>query len=302
MLLAQTTNGANSDQGNTAGDAGDAAGSFDWSSLVDREQLLHYAMHVAGALLLLLIAWMVAGWVSRIASAGMRRANLDETLTRFVEKMVGWLVLLLALMMCLSLFGIETTSFAAVLGAAGLAIGLAFQGTLSNFAAGVMLLVFRPFNVGDVVNAAGTTGKVDAIGIFTTTIDTFDNRRFIVPNSQVFGSTIENISFHPHRRADVDVGTAYDADIDQTRKVLEEAVRRVEGVLEDPEPAVLLLGLGASCIDWSVRVWANSDDFGAVKQATIREVKYALDNAGIGIPFPQMDVHLDQPPGGETPS
>ena len=301
MLLAQTDGTATAD-GKAAADAGDKATTFDWSSLVDREQLMQYGVNIAGALLLLLIAWMLAGWISRLAGAGMRRARLDETLTRFVEKMVGWVVLLLAVMMCLSLFGIETTSFAAVLGAAGLAIGLAFQGTLSNFAAGVMLLVFRPFNVGDVISAGGNTGKVDAIGIFTTTIDTFDNRRFIVPNSSVFGSTIENISFHARRRADVDVGTAYDADIDQTRAVLEEAARRVEGGLADPEPAVILLGLGASSVDWSVRVWANSADFGAVKQAAIREVKYALDNAGIGIPFPQMDVHLDEPRGSDAPA
>ena len=298
MLLAQTTTDANSDGGNKAADTGEKTTSFDWSSLIDPDQLMQYGVSIGGALLLLLIAWMIGGWISRIAGAGMRRANLDETLTRFVEKMIGWLVLLLAVMMCLSLFGVETTSFAAVIGAAGLAVGLAFQGTLSNFAAGVMLLVFRPFNVGEVVSAAGVTGKVDAIGIFTTTIDTFDNRRFILPNSSVFGSTIENISFHSRRRADVDVGAAYDADIDQTRQLLEEAARRVEGVLEDPEPAVVLLGLGASSVDWSVRVWANSDDFGAVKQATIREVKNTLDKAGIGIPFPQMDVHLDDPRKG----
>ena len=286
-LLAEAGNGGDSPDGNGADKP------FDWSSLLDRQQLMEYGVNIAGALLLLLVAWMIAGWVSRIAGAGMRRAKIDETLTRFIEKAVGWMVLLLALLMCLSLFGIETTSFAAVLGAAGLAVGLAFQGTLSNFAAGVMLLVFRPFNVGDVVNAGGTTGKVDAIGIFTTTIDTFDNRRFIVPNSEVFGSTIENITFHSRRRVDVDVGAAYNADIDKTRETLEAVPKRIEGVLDDPEPAVILLGLGASSVDWSVRVWANKDDFLAVKQATIREVKYALDNAGIGIPFPQMDVHLD---------
>ncbi len=237
---------------------------------------------------------MLAGWISRIAGAGMRRAKIDETLTRFVEKLVGWLVLLLAVLACLSLFGVETTSFAALLGAAGLAIGLAFQGTLSHFAAGVMLLVFRPFSVGDVITAAGITGKVHSIDIATTSIDTFDNRRFILPNSTVFGSTIENVTYHPQRRVDVDVGAAYDADIDKTREVLEGAIKNIEGALEQPEPAVFLLNLGASSVDWSVRVWANKDDFGAVKQSAIRAVKHALDEAGIGIPFPQMDVHLKE--------
>lgn len=289
MLFAQTDGGAES------GGAADSATQFDWSALFDPAVLIGYAVNVGGALLLFLAAWIVAGWVSRIAGKGMRRAKIDETLTRFVEKMVHWLVILCAVLAALSMFGINTTSFAALLGAAGLAIGLAFQGTLSNFASGIMLLVFRPFNVGDVVTAGGTTGKVDAIGIFTTTIDTFDNRRFILPNSSVFGSTIENITFHSIRRADVDVGAAYDADIDKTREVLEAAAKSVEGALEEPAPAVFLLGLGASSVDWSVRLWANRDNFMDVKQAAIRAVKKSLDEAGIGIPFPQMDVHLDKP-------
>jgi len=289
MLFAQTPKVEDA-----AAEIAKKAESFDWSSLLNKEVLMQYALSIGGALLLFLIAWMIAGWVSRIAGSGMRRAKIDETLTRFVEKLVGWLVLLLAVLACLSLFGVETTSFAAVLGAAGLAIGLAFQGTLANFAAGVMLLVFRPFSVGDVVTAGDVTGKVNSIDIATTTIDTFDNRRFILPNSTVFGSTIENITFHAQRRVDVDVGAAYDADIDKTREVLEEVTKKVDGVLEEPEPAVILLNLGASSVDWSVRVWANKDDFLAVKQATIRAVKYALDEAGIGIPFPQMDVHLHE--------
>lgn len=287
MLFAQTP-----DAKDAAADVAKKAEGFDWTSLLNVQVLTQYALHIAGALLLFLFAWMLAGWISRIAGSGMRRATIDETLTRFVEKLVGWLVLVLAAMACLSLFGVETTSFAALLGAVGLAIGLAFQGALSNFAAGVMLLVFRPFSVGDVITAAGTTGKVNSIDIATTTIDTFDNRRFIMPNSEVFGSTIENITYHAQRRVDVDVGVAYDADIDKTRQVLEGAIVGMEGMLEEPQPAVLLLNLGASSVDWSVRVWANKDDFFAVKQATIRAVKNALDEAGIGIPFPQMDVHL----------
>jgi small conductance mechanosensitive channel len=253
-------------------------------------------------LVLLLIAWIIAGWISRLCVRGMSRAQIDETLTRFVGSLVRWLVLLLAVLSCLSVFDVQTTSFAAVIGAAGLAVGLAFQGTLSNFAAGVMLLLFRPFGIDDVVNVAGQTAKVHSIQLFSVVLDTFDNRRIIVPNSAVFGSTIENITHHPIRRADVDVGVDYSADIDRTREILTEAARSVEGGLEDPEPVIVLLGLGASSVDWSVRVWANSADFGPVKQATIRAVKRALDEAGIGIPYPQMDVHLDSPAAsGEGP-
>jgi small conductance mechanosensitive channel len=188
----------------------------------------------------------------------MAKAQIDETLTRFVGHLVRWLVILLAVLACLGVFGVQTTSFAAVIGAAGLAVGLAFQGTLSNFAAGVMLLVFRPFSVGDVVNAAGVLGKVQAIELFTVAIDTFDNRRIIIPNSSVFGSTIENVSYHPIRRADVDVGTDYTADIDQTRELLLAAAKSVEGGLEDPAPDVFLAGLGASSVDWSVTGFATT--------------------------------------------
>ena len=251
-------------------------------------------------LVLLFMAWTVSAWISNLVSASLRRVKFDETLTKFIAKFVRWTILLMVFLSCLSYFGVQTTSFAAVIGAAGLAIGLAFQGTLSNFASGAMLLVFRPYKVGDVVNVAGNLGKVYEIELFTTAIDTFDNRRFIIPNSSIFGSVIENITYHPKRRVDVDVGTAYDADIDQTREVLERAISSVPLALQDPEPAVILLSLGASSVDWSVRAWANRDDFGTVKQDLIRAVKVELDKAGIGIPFPQMDVHLDPAASGDT--
>jgi small conductance mechanosensitive channel len=257
--------------------------------------LANYAANAVGALVLLIVAWIVAVMVSRLVRRSLERARFDATLTKFFAHLVWWLVVLAAIVGCLGMFGVETTSFAAVLGAAGLAIGLAFQGTLSNFASGVMLLAFRPFKVGDVVTIAGQTGVVDEINVFATTLDTFDNRRFILPNNAISGATIENITYHSRRRADVDVGVSYDADIDRTREVLEKAAARVEGRLDDPPPVVFLAGLGASSVDWSVRVWAKREDFGAVKQATVRAVKRALDEAGIEIPYPQMDVHLRKP-------
>lgn len=254
--------------------------------------LVTYGGLVAVALGVLIVGWIFAGWVGGVTLKALTRAKIDETLSKFLSKLARWSILLLVVLACLSVFGVETTSFAAVIGSAGIAIGLAFQGTLSNFAAGIMLLMFRPFHVGDVITVAGQTGKVDEIELFTTTLDTFDNRRFIIPNGQVFGATIENISYHPHRRADVDVGVAYTADIDRTRELLTQAAQSVSGVMEDPGPAVILLGLGDSAVNWSVRVWAKADEFGDVKQAAIRAVKMALDEAGIEIPFPQMDVHV----------
>jgi len=266
--------------------------------LLERDDWLYvttyYGLRVTFVLVLMILAWTISSWASAIVGTGLRRVKFDETLTRFISKLVRWIILLLVGLMCLSYFGIETTSFAAVIGAAGLAIGLAFQGTLSNFAAGAMLLIFRPYKVGDVVNVAGNLGKVFEIELFTTAIDTFDNRRFIVPNSQIFGATIENITYHPVRRVEVAVGTSYSADIDQTRKVLEQAITTVQQCVQDPEPAVVLAGLGASSVDWSVRAWARNDDFGDAKQALIRAVKNELDRAEIEIPYPHLDVQLHQ--------
>jgi small conductance mechanosensitive channel len=260
------------------------------------EMLVAYSSRVAVALVVLLIGWIFAGWVGGITRRALAKTKFDETLAKFLCKLARWSILLLVILACLSVFGVETTSFAAVLGSAGIAIGLAFQGTLGNFASGVMLLMFRPFQVGDVVTVDGITGMVDEIALFTTSLDTFDNRRFIVPNGTVFGNTIENISFHSQRRADVAIGVAYSADIDRTREVLMEVARNVPGALDDPEPAVILLDLGDSSVNWSLRVWAKAENFLAVKQAATRAAKLALDEANIDIPFPQMDVHVDNAP------
>ena len=249
-------------------------------------------MRVALVLVILFIAFTIAGWAASLVGTSLRRLKFDATLTKFLSKLARWVVLLLAGLSCLSYFGVETTSFAAVIGAAGLAVGLAFQGTLSNFAAGAMLLLFRPFKVGDAVSVAGQLGIVDEISIFTTTLDTFDNKRIIIPNSEVFGAVIENITHHPIRRVDGDVGVGYAADIDATRAVLEEVAAVVPGQVNDKDPAVVLLGLGASSVDWSVRIWAPTSDYGDVRQTLLREIKMRLDAANIDIPFPQMEVHL----------
>ncbi len=255
--------------------------------------ITQYAIRIVGALALLFIGWLAAGWCGSLVRRASDRANIDLTLGKFFAKLTRWAILVLVVLACLGQFGINTTGFAAVLAAAGFAVGMALQGSLSNFAAGVMLLIFRPFKVGDVVSVAGQTGKVNEIELFTTTLDTPDNRRMILPNGSVFGSTIENISFHATRRADVAVGVDYTADIDKTREVLTQAIKTLDNILEDPAPQVVLTGLGASSVDWAVRVWTNASDFWPVKEAALRAVKMALDDAGIGIPYPQMDVHLD---------
>jgi len=248
---------------------------------------------VALAIVLIIAVIFTAGWIKRLTLKACRKADVEETLARFLSNMVRYLVLFAGGIAILGTLGIETTSFAAVLAAAGFAIGMALSGMLGNVAAGVMLLFFRPFKVGDVVSAGGVTGKVTEIGLFTTAFDTPDNRRIIVPNGSVFGGTIENVSFHDTRRVAISVGTDYGADIDKTREILLAAAKATPDILQDPEPAIVLTGLGGSSIDWSVRVWVNAGDFWPVTDQLTRDVKVALDNAGIGIPFPQMDVHID---------
>lgn len=253
-----------------------------------------YGVPVVKAVVFLVIAWIVASWAHRLTKQMLEKARFDETLTRFFAKAARVVILIIAVLACLDIFGVKATSFVAVVAAAGFAIGLAFQGTLSNFSSGVMLLVFRPFKVGDVISVAGVLGKVCEIDLFSTVLDTFDNRRMILPNSSVFGATIENVTYHPKRRVDVNVGVAYEADLDQTRRVLEETARNVPGRLEDEDIQVVLLELGDSSVNWQVRVWAPTTDYFPVKDATTRAVKMALDEAGIVIPFPQLDVHYNK--------
>ncbi len=259
-----------------------------------REAAIFYGAKIVVALVVLLIGWIAAGWLGSLLRGALTRAKVDETLVRFLAKLARWLVMVLVILTCLGLFGVETTSFAAVIGSAGIAIGLALQGTLGNFAAGIMLLMLRPFKVGDVITVAGQTGTVYEIELFSTSLDSLDNRRFIIPNSQIFGSTIENITYHPRRRAEVAVGVSYSADIDATRAILTQVANNVPGGLSDPAPSVWLNDLGASSVNWFVRVWANGSEFGDVKQALTRAVKMALDEAKIEIPFPQMDVNVKQ--------
>lgn len=249
-------------------------------------------MSAVAALVAFFVMTLAATWASKIVGTVCRKARIEETLARFFSKMARWAVLLVGMLFILGVFGIDTSGFAVILGAMGLAVGLALQGTLGNFASGVMLLIFRPFKVGDVVRAAGVVGTVFEIDLFATVFDTADNRRIIVPNGAVFGGTIENISYHKTRRVEVSVGTDYGADLDQVRAVLEQAAAGVAERIEDPGHQVVLAGLGDSCIDWKVRVWCKASDYWGCVETTTRAVKLALDDAGIGIPFPQMDVHL----------
>ena len=249
---------------------------------------------ITKALLLILAVVFLSGWAKRFVTGTCRRAKVDETLSRFFGTLARYALLILGGLAALSTFGVNTTSFAAVVAAAGFALGMALSGTLGNFASGVMLLVFRPFRVDDVVSAGGVTGKVFEVGMFSTVFDTPDNRRIIVPNGSIYGDTIENVTHHPTRRVDVAVGTEYTADLDKTREVLTAAANSVEGKLPDRDVVVYLNELGDSSINWAVRVWAHTTDYWAVRERLTRDIKVALDNAGIGIPFPQRDIHIPE--------
>lgn len=266
------------------------------ASSVDLDTLISYATRAGGGLLFLLVGFILAGWAKRLVLRAFGVRNFDPTLGGFIASLVRYGILAMTVLSCLSLFGIETTSFAAVVGAAGLAVGLALQGTLGNLAAGLLLVGFRPFKVGDFVKTSGEAGTVEEINLFTTLLRTVDNRSVIIPNGPVFNGTIENVSAKPVRRVDIEVGVDYAADLTKTREVLHSVYQDLPEVLgagsAPADPVVVLTGLGASSVDWAIRVWCASGDYWPLREKLLERTKRQLDQAGIGIPFPQMDVHL----------
>lgn len=265
---------------------------MDFEKLVP--MITEYGVKVIGVVVALWASFKVARWLGGGITKRLEARKFDQTLSRFFGNIVRYLVLISAILACLSIFGINTTSFAAILGAASLAVGMAFQGTLSNFSAGVLLLVFRPFKVGDAIKAGGEFGIVEELGLFVTTLKTLDNRAVYVPNSAVGGGTIENISAYDKRRVDIDVGCDYAADIDKTREVLEAAANAVAKRDGELGHQVFLKGLGGSSVDWQLRIWCDADDYWDVYQDTIKQIHLALGKAEIGIPYPTLDVNLNQ--------
>lgn len=266
------------------------------ATVLDRwwDMAVEFFPRLLGALVILFIAWMVSSWARRAIYKALNRPHFDQTLVRFFSTASKWIIMVVAFVAILGVLGIPTTSVLAVMGAAGLAIGLALQGSLSNLAAGIMLLIMRPFKVGDVVNISGQLGKIDEIALFHTYLDTLDNRRMLMPNGAVFANQIENLTHHPRRRIDITVGVEYGADVERTRAALERGIASIDSLLKEPAPEVVLTGLGTSSVDWQVRVWTPTQDFGLNRQKVIRACKVALEEAGISIPFPQTDVWMRQ--------
>lgn len=267
---------------------------------IDTTELLNnivipWGIQIIIALAIFYIGRMVVAIIVRVAGKVLRSQEVDEMLVRFVLSIVRWLLLLFVIIAALSQLGINTTSLIALLGAAGLAIGLSLQSSLSNFASGVMIIVFRPFKKGDFVEAGGATGVIDNITIFTTTMTTPDNKEIIIPNGSVMGGNITNFSARPTRRVDMVFGISYDDDIRQAKALLEEIIAADERVLADPAPVIVVGELADSSVNFLVRPWVNAADYWGVYWDTTETVKLKFDAAGLSIPYPQMDLHIDKP-------
>ncbi|MGB3961394.1 MAG: mechanosensitive ion channel domain-containing protein [Sulfurimonas sp.] len=253
-----------------------------------------YGLKLLGALLIFFIGKWVVKKVVKVLVAFMHKAKVDATLLEFGSSLIYFLLLLMVIMAALGALGVNTTSFIAVLGAASLAIGLALQGTLSNIGAAVLIIVFRPFQVGDVIEAAGATGKVTNINLFSTIITPADNRAIIIPNSAIIGANITNFSSQGQRRVDLTFGIGYKDDLKLAKETLMEIASTHEKVLKDPEPFVAVSALGQNSVDFTVRVWTLVDDYWDVYFDITEKVKLTFDERGISIPYPQMDIHQKQ--------
>ncbi len=252
-----------------------------------------YSVDVLGAVVTMVVGWTLAGWARRgVLRATSRLTWMDQTLRPLLASLARYGVLVITVVAVLNQFGVETTSIIAVLGAAGLAVGLALQGTLSNVAAGLMILILRPFRVGDYIDAGGVAGTVVELGLFITELTTPDNRYISVPNSVVFGGIITNYSRHSRRRLDVPVGVAYGADLAMARRVLLDLAHADSRVHQDPPPQVLVIALADSSVNLTLRVWTSGAEIWMLNFDLNEAVKNALDAAGIEIPFPQRVVEL----------
>jgi len=266
---------------------------IDPSALLN-DYLIPWGINIGMALIIFYVGRMVVGLVIGFCRKLMVRANMDEMLITFLTSILRWLLLLFVVIAALGRLGVQTTSLVALLGAAGLAIGLSLQGSLQNFASGVMLIVFRPFKRGDYVEVGGSSGIVEEIGIFTTTMRTVDNKEVIVPNGAIYSDTITNYSARSTRRVDMVFGISYDADIRQARQILETIFSEDERILAEPAAVVALGELADSSVNFIARPWVKSEDYWDVLWDTNEKVKLAFDAAGIGIPYPQMDVHVSK--------
>ncbi len=256
--------------------------------------LIQYGVNVISAILILFIGNLVVKGVAGSVANVLKKKEMDKAVVEFIHGLVRYTLFIIVLIAALSRIGVQTASVVAVLGAAGLAVGLALQGSLSNFAAGVLIVAFRPFKAGDYVEIAGVAGSVDSILIFQTVLKTPDNKMVVVPNSAVIGGAITNYSRHATRRVDMVIGVSYKSDLQKTKRVLRETLEKDPRILKDPDITIGVLTLADSSINFAVRPWCKTEDYWKVYYDSMQAIKEALDANGIEIPFPQMDVHLNK--------
>ncbi|QXO17052.1 MULTISPECIES: small-conductance mechanosensitive channel MscS [Vibrio] len=256
--------------------------------------LIQYGVNIISALLILFIGNIIVKVIAGSVSKVLQKKQMDKAVVQFIYGLVRYLLFVIVLIAALGRIGVQTASVVAVIGAAGLAIGLALQGSLSNFAAGVLIVAFRPFKSGDYVEVAGVAGSVDSIHIFQTILKTPDNKMIVLPNSSVIGDSIVNYSRYDTRRVDMLIGVSYKADLKKTKEVLRKVVESDPRVLKDPAVNIAVHTLADSSVNLIVRPWVNSADYWPVYWDLTQAIKEALDENGIEIPFPQMDVHLNK--------
>ena len=251
-----------------------------------------YGLRVIAAVVIFIVGRWVAMGVANLVKRIMLKSKVDETLVSFVRNLSYIAMLAFVVIAALNQLGIQTASFIAVLGAAGLAVGLALQGSLGNFAAGVLMIIFKPFKVGDFIEGAGVAGIVEHIEIFTTQLKTPDNKTIIVPNAKLTGDNITNFTVKGTRRVDFVFGIGYGDDIDKARGIIKEIIDKDERVMKEPEPVIVVSELGDSSVNFTVRAWTSAGDYWSFYFDTIENVKKQFDAQGVSIPFPQRDVHI----------
>jgi small conductance mechanosensitive channel len=257
-----------------------------------KEMSAVYGLNILYAFLIFIIGRKIARLLANVAVKAMKKASAGETLVKFLSGLIYYILIAAVVIAALNRLGIQTTSIVAVLATAGLAIGLALKDSLSNFAAGVMIIIFKPFVIGDFIETAGTSGVVEEIGIFTVQLKTGDNKTIIAPNSSVINGNITNYSAKPTRRVDITVGVSYESDIKKAKEVLEGVIKDCGHVIEDPAPMVAVLALADSSVNFVMRAWVKSENYWDAYFEIMENTKLKLDEAGISIPYPQMSVHL----------
>ena len=259
------------------------------------ELVKEYFLNIVFAIFIFVIGKMFAKRFTNIVIKGLSKSGkIDETLEKFLSSVIYSLLIVVIVLAALNQIGVETTSFIAILGAVGLAVGLAFQSTLSNISAGVMIIIFRPFKVGDFVDAGGAMGSVEEINIFQTLLKTPDNKAIIIGNASIISGNITNFSKKDTRRVDLTFGIGYDDDLKLAKETLVKILEKDERILKDPEPFVAVSELADSSVNFVTRSWVKSEDYWGVYFDTIEKVKLTFDKKGISIPYPQMDIHQDK--------